>query len=137
MGVNKEDLLSRNRTNDVVRAKVLFVFIAKIEGHSYSSIGRALDKDHTTIMHLFSSFKGKEWLPPLLEKFKDEPKYSSQTTKFRGRYASVYERTGGVCSVCGFEEAVVIHQDGENTTTLCPNHKILVDKGLMILKDIQ
>ena len=50
-GVNREDVLSANRRQEIVKARQVSCYAAHLLGYSQSHIARALSRDHTTIWH--------------------------------------------------------------------------------------
>jgi hypothetical protein len=51
-GVQLRDLVSDRRPRNVIRARQVAMYLAKeLTGHSLPSIGRALLRDHTTVLH--------------------------------------------------------------------------------------
>ena len=58
--VNFFDILSKNRSPQVVnvRAKVI-IFLREEKNMSYPEIGDILNRDHTSIIHLYKTHKNK------------------------------------------------------------------------------
>jgi len=54
LGVNVT--LNKSRKRNVVNARVIFSQILKERGYSSVCIGKALDKNHATVLHYFKSF---------------------------------------------------------------------------------
>jgi hypothetical protein len=51
-GVSVGDLVSFRRTGDIVRPRQVAMYLAKrLTNHSLPTIGRVLDRDHTTVLH--------------------------------------------------------------------------------------
>lgn len=46
------DVRERRRQSDLVRARVVFVFVARAEGFSQCTIGRFLDLNHSTVCYM-------------------------------------------------------------------------------------
>lgn len=69
-GLSKEDLLSKKRTQEIVLARQIITYIARILAHlSLSDIGRRLGgKDHTTVLHAFSRISALMKEDPALER---------------------------------------------------------------------
>jgi chromosomal replication initiation ATPase DnaA len=55
-------LISIEKHRDVVQARMVAAWLLRQDGRSYSEIGRALDKDHTTIMHAVKRVEADEGL---------------------------------------------------------------------------
>lgn len=45
------NVMKNNRTRNIVDARLIYAKILRDRGHTYKSIGRSLNKDHTTILH--------------------------------------------------------------------------------------
>lgn len=50
-GVNRELILSPERSREVVKARQWVMYHARQRGHSFPNIGMAMDRDHSTIIH--------------------------------------------------------------------------------------
>lgn len=50
-GKTRDEMCGRTRNQELLHARREFIRMALLQGHSYSSIGRALKRDHTTILH--------------------------------------------------------------------------------------
>lgn len=57
-GKTREDLCGRVQKSEFVNARREFIRMALLQGHSFSTIGRALKRDHSTIMH-HATFMGE------------------------------------------------------------------------------
>ena len=51
---------NKSRKRNVVNARVIFSQILKERGYGSSCIGKALDKNHATVLHYFNSFQWNE-----------------------------------------------------------------------------
>jgi len=147
MGVDKGQLLSKRRFDSLVKARALFVCLAKHYNFSYSAIGRELKKDHSTAIHLYKKFKETEWIKGIMNKnYEKTDEKKVIKIKLSGRYGYLQGKFNGKCVVCGFDEIVEVHHilqrcnggtdDEENLVLLCPNHHALADKGMLSIKDI-
>ena len=56
-GLTRFDILGRGRTRKVVRARQDCVFMFYNKGFSLTSIGRIMDRNHTTIMFSLGQYK--------------------------------------------------------------------------------
>lgn len=151
-GIEASFLKQKNRSNEVVRARDLFIYIALKSGISGSQTGRWVNKDHTTIIHSTRKNKNDVEFSELFEVFKtfrtkSMPDEDSQIrVKLTGKYAYLYERFGGKCAVCLFHEVVEVHHiiprrvggddSPENLILLCPNHHALADRGMLSIEGI-
>lgn len=146
-GVTKEKLIVEGRHKETVLARALFVEVALKKGYSYPATGRALNRDHTTVMHSHQKHKDSPWIIEVLQR--NERVFTGTvrlTIKLSGRYGQLITKFDGKCAVCGFDEIVEVHhitprhrggQDNpENLIVLCPNHHALADKGMLNIKDI-
>lgn len=68
-GIDQRFIKSTSRNKDIVRARAMFCEIARSRGFSYPEIGRAINRDHSTVMYLV-----KEYLPKIGIKVKIETK---------------------------------------------------------------
>ena len=50
-GVPASEILGRRRAQEVCHARELVCYVARRTGMTYSQIGRALNRDHSTIIH--------------------------------------------------------------------------------------
>lgn len=150
LALKEEELCGRSREKYLIPGRILFSAIARIKGHSYSSIGRSLGgRDHTTILHLCRLAENDDKIKQILAGL---PKNdisginSNIANKIFGKYAFVYQMYHGKCAVCQFSEVVeVCHivprfmggtDVPSNLILLCPNHHSLMDKGMLAIKDI-
>lgn len=150
-----EDLVGKNRRKDLVRARGIFTLACLKHGMSYSSIGRFLNRDHTTVMHSAETYRNDSEIKVLIDSRKIEnlplieniSKINySRTGLNHNIYREIYSRFNAKCAVCGFDEIVEVHhlipvkQGGsneiENLVLLCPSHHRLADHGMLIFKDI-
>lgn len=146
-GKQDEDIRSGVRTSDIVFARRFFVYCAKQQGYSYSTIGRYLNQDHSSVM---SAYKKAQNTPQIIEK---RPVLFPTTGKViafnsNNKYALAFERYGGRCAIpeCGFDSVVEIAHivprslggtdEPSNLLVLCPNHHAMFDRGLLQIKDI-
>ena len=150
-GVPVEDIKGKNRSSDYVFARWVFFYLARETGYSFPTIGRVVAKDHTTVIHAYEKAKTNENIIAIAKRRltgiegKDLVIHMNRV-KAHGRFAHVYERYGGKCYVCGFDEVVEVHHiipkavGGndviENLILLCPNHHALADRGALEIKDI-
>ena len=51
------DILQKNRIRNVVEARMIYALLLREIGHSLSSIGSTLGKDHTTIIHYVKTLR--------------------------------------------------------------------------------
>ncbi|MES2060224.1 MAG: helix-turn-helix domain-containing protein [Patescibacteria group bacterium] len=152
-----EELVSKNRRSDMVRARATLTLACLKEGFSYSSIAKFLNRDHTTIMYLANAYKDdfsirrivaekpiKKILKPIKEPREIEP--GVRVPLNHSIYNEVYIKFQARCAVCNFDEVTEVHHiipvklggsnDIENLILLCPNHHKLADKGMLNIKDI-
>ena len=60
LGVSRAELLSPSRTERVVRARHLAMYLAReLTSLSLAQIARAFDRDHTTVMHAVRAIEGR------------------------------------------------------------------------------
>ena len=57
------DVRERRRQSDLVRARVVFVFVARAEGFSQCTIGRFLDLNHSTVCYMEKRMRDALALP--------------------------------------------------------------------------
>jgi chromosomal replication initiation ATPase DnaA len=50
-GIPQEDILSPKRDRATARARQMVMWKARQEGHSFPAIGKALQRDHTSVLH--------------------------------------------------------------------------------------
>lgn len=50
-GTTTNQILSGNQAREATDARQALCYAAHLLGHSYSSIGRAIERDHSTVMH--------------------------------------------------------------------------------------
>lgn len=62
-GVRLEDILSERRSGDVARARQIAMYAARIATRqSLPAIGRAFNRDHTTVMYAVDKIDKRLWL---------------------------------------------------------------------------
>lgn len=159
-GITREEIQSISRQQHHVKARSLFVVISRKIGFSYPHIATELKRDHTSIIHLYQSKKGLPYVIDFLENnlktinkekinsvdkyFESKKiKFLNQTTAKRS-YRHVYEKYGGKCMVCSFDEIVEVHHikprylgggdELENLALLCPNHHAMADRRMIQIK---
>lgn len=49
--LSRDEIMGRSRQMHICRVRNAVCYVARSYGHGYSAIGRALDKDHKSIMH--------------------------------------------------------------------------------------
>lgn len=54
-GIPASEIMGPRRSADVCRARELVCYVARRNGMSYPQIGRALKRDHSTIIHAISN----------------------------------------------------------------------------------
>lgn len=151
-GFTKEEILEKNRNKEIVHARDIFILISVNLGISYSRLGYALNRDHTTIIHSYSKTRNDPTFKEICDRFEyfrqkyDEKGKLKIVVKLTGRYAYLYERFGAKCVVCKFDEIVEVHHivpkyaggddSPENLVLLCPNHHALADRGMLSIKGI-
>lgn len=148
-GVPVADIVGASRDRHNFKARKLFVFLARNLGHSFPSIAREINRDHTTAMSAFDNAKKDQDIVRISERrLMRDGQVDSQKRKIKahGRWAHIYELFGGKCYVCGFDEVVEVHHivpraiggkdHPENLVLLCPNHHALADRGMIQIKDI-
>lgn len=57
------DVRERTRRSDFIRARVVFVFVARAEGFSQCAIGRFLDLNHSTVCYMEKRMRDALALP--------------------------------------------------------------------------
>jgi chromosomal replication initiation ATPase DnaA len=50
-GVSAAAILGPRRDKHIAQARQAVMYLARLEGHSLSDIGRAMGRDHTTVLH--------------------------------------------------------------------------------------
>lgn len=65
-GVSRLDVRSRCRGAELVKTRAIFSYIAKKRGLSSTDIGRAINRDHSSISHHYKKYaelldEGKPW----------------------------------------------------------------------------
>lgn len=150
LSVPVSHLTERSRSSDNVYARRVFCLSAYQSGYSYTSIGRYLRRDHTTVIHAVKMGRADVQIRDvsgevhaLIAKTIPEMKWEMRSNN---RYMPIYEKYGGKCAVCSFDEVVEIHHivpkrahgtdDPENLILLCPNHHAMADRGMLFIKDI-
>ncbi|TSC61517.1 MAG: chromosomal replication initiation protein, partial [Parcubacteria group bacterium Athens0416_74] len=69
LGQEKQIVISHTRKKQVVRVRDLIIYMLREYGDmSYPSIGRMLNRDHTTIIHAYNKIKSEILINPELEK---------------------------------------------------------------------
>jgi hypothetical protein len=149
LNIGKEEMILKNRRKDVVGARILFTILARKLGFSLSSIGKYLNRDHTTIINMINVVGKYPYIEMIANKYSDRLLLSNIKLKIDTRYkkySHIYERFGGKCAVCGFDEVIEIHHiipkyigggdDPNNLIVLCPNHHALVHSGQLKIGDI-
>jgi len=145
----EEEIKSKSRIKNIVFARMAFIYIAREHGYSFQALGCILNRDHTSIMHLYKKSKNIEFIKNLLiGNINGDIKSLSEKVgqKNKSRYKNIYDLYGGKCVVCGFDEIVEVHHiiprylgGGDqlsNIVILCPNHHSLADRGMIKIKDI-
>lgn len=148
-GIKFGELKEKNRTPEIVKARNLLVYISRIEKIGFTELGRALGKDHTSIMHSYAKEKDNEQFREFFEMYSKNYRNIDSGVirlKLAGRYAHIRDKYDNKCVVCGFDEVVEVHHiiprhlggsdDPTNLVLLCPNHHALADKGMLYIKDI-
>lgn len=148
-GVSKIQLQEQDRSKERVFARMMFTYIARKLGYTYTEISQELQRDHTTIMHLYKKSNSSELIKEIFKNRNIE----SETTHIKNisitnqrRYGYIYERYGGKCLVCGFNSIIEIchiipryiggTNEPSNLIVLCPNHHAMFDRGMLKIKDI-
>ena len=145
-GLQRDKLCSSRRYKEMVKGRMLFAVLARREGFSLSTIGRYLLKDHTTVINMLDRAKQNQYIIELADKYDGKRNITIKEDSRYRKYAHIYERFGGKCAVCGFNEIVEIHHiiakyiggtdEPENLIVLCPNHHALVHSGQLKIEDI-
>lgn len=155
-GIPRSALLKAGRRKEFVKVRNFLVFLCIQSGVGYSPTGRLISRDHTTIIHSYNKVRSdKEILGEaefLFKKFlefknsHEKRKSPILSVRLTGKYAYLYERFGGRCIICGFDEVVEVHHinprkiggddSPENLILLCPNHHALADQGMLSVKGI-
>lgn len=154
--VPREEILRKGRRADYVKIRDILVYVAIQSGIGYAATGRLLNRDHTTMIHAYQKVSSN---PETLEKarylyekflgFKKKTLITNESVlivKLTGKYAYLYERFGGKCIICGFDEVVEVHHiiprrvggddSPENLILLCPNHHAMADRGMISVKGV-
>jgi len=153
--VTAEELIGKSREKHIADARFLFYRIARESGYGFTFIGRAVKRDHTTVISGFERSKTLRDISDLYEKVFNEIQMLNKidnkldiesTKKIFGKYTYTYKLYQGKCAICSFDEVVEIHHIlprylggtdvPSNLILLCPNHHALVDKGMLSIKDI-
>ncbi len=130
-GSTIRELRAKRRDRGSVFSRMIFCGIMREFDFSYPSIGKFLNRDHTTIIHSINRVEIDESLKSMVligyeeirkkveedrVKLKDEYVASQlepfikhgQISKIN-RWSAVYEKYEGRCCVCGFSEVVEVH----------------------------
>ena len=148
-GVSADSILSSSREREIVRARNLFIALARKNLFSYTTIGRILKKDHSTIIYSIKNTAYDGWIKDIIEKYKVVDFETKQKKiikmKLSGKYGYLHHIYGGRCAACGFDEVIEVHHiipkhlggtdDQDNLIILCPNHHSLADRGMLEIKD--
>lgn len=150
-GIPIHKIKSSERNLEFVFARTLFSFTCREAGYSYPTIGKMINKDHTSIMHYVKKAINNQKIIEMYEKlFKKKDvgiliAVGDKTIKSQ-KYRNIYRLYEGKCAICGFDEVVEIHHivprslggtdEPSNVIVLCPNHHALVDRGLLRIKDL-
>jgi 5-methylcytosine-specific restriction endonuclease McrA len=154
MGEEKKTILSRSRRKEVVFARAVFCCISRKMGYSFPEIGKHIDRDHTSVMHLFNKYSKNERIEEIIENYaisqKDfTPAINNISKQNLNKYSRIYQLWDGKCPIpgCGFDSVVEIHHiiprsiggtdEPANLILLCPNHHAMADRGMLFIKDLQ
>lgn len=148
-GISIANIKSERRIPRFVFARSFFVMIARENGYSYPQIGDAINRDHSSIMHLYKKAKLNSVIIAMVQRrmgINFDFDSSERAIKARGPYREIYEKYGGKCFVCKFDEIVEVHHivpralggknNPENLILLCPNHHAMADRGMLSIKDL-
>lgn len=153
LDIDFEQMQSMHRKKQFVHARILFSKLAKCDGHSYSSIGKFLNRDHSSIMYFCKKYEEYPKLQLIFDEIQSLKPKKEEIKKRRlslpkSKYSAVFEKYNGKCAVpkCEFDEVLELHHlvpkylggldDIDNLVCLCPNHHRLFDRGLILVKDI-
>ena len=150
LGISKELILSKDRSREVVLARMYLTHLLRENGFSFSYIGRIINREHTSVMHLFRKAENDARIQRFevdKEPTRTSAIISANLKKMsQGIYSNIYELYDSKCAVCGFDEAVEVHHiipkrlggsdEPSNVIVLCPNHHALADRGMLKIKDI-
>ena len=160
--IKKEDVIGTARNREIVKVRVLFSYLASLHNYTLSETGRAINKDHSTIIYYLNSSTYLQWAKEearisgwdVIENSESKgggKKNDGNVSKVRpnsryGKYRNLFARAGHVCEVptCNFDEVLEIHHiiprskggsnDVSNLIILCPNHHSLADQGRLYIK---
>lgn len=66
--VNKNHLIGRVRTADIVVYRAVIVAISRENGKSFTQIGRILGRDHSSVIHLHQKYAGRKEVIEIVER---------------------------------------------------------------------
>jgi len=146
-GITVDDLRGPRRDRQFFIGRMIFAYLSRSEGYSYSAIGEELMRDHSTAMYTYRRAEKDAKVQEIVRlRLSQTGVIAQRSVGPKGRYARIYELYGGKCAVCGFDEIVEVHHIipralggkdyPENLVLLCPNHHALVDRGMLLVKDI-
>jgi chromosomal replication initiation ATPase DnaA len=60
LNVDKQEVISKNRKEDLVRARAIFSYIARERKATFYAIADVLDRDHSSVIHLVKLAKNMD-----------------------------------------------------------------------------
>jgi len=156
-GVNRDEIVGVKRDDRVLIGRILFIIYCKFyQELSYSKIGRLINRDHSSVRHLYIKYRNDDFYVSFIKKLDEWAKNGEiqqvkkkelfLSIKLHSRFNNIYTKYGGKCAVCSFDEVVEVHHikprriggsdELENLILLCPNHHALADRGLLFIKGV-
>lgn len=150
-GVKEKQLLGNERHKEVAEARWILMFILRLFNYSYPSIGRMVNKDHSSVMYGCKRVEQSKELKEIAEEIKGlignvEQIEEYRGIKFWGKWKHFFEIYEAKCQICGIEDIVEVHhkiplRNGgsnrpENLLILCPTHHQMLHLGQLKIENI-